>query len=89
MYIDYNNRANAKYDLGDKRGAIDDYTEAIKLKTDYASAYYNRGNTKANLGDKEGALIDLQKSAQLYQAQGDNQWYQNAIKAIDSIKRSI
>ena len=34
---------NTKYDLGDYKGAITDYTHAIRLNPDYAYAYNNRG----------------------------------------------
>ena len=50
----YNNRGNARYNLGDKQGAIDDYTQAIKLDPNYAKAYYNRGIARSNLGITRG-----------------------------------
>jgi tetratricopeptide (TPR) repeat protein len=34
------------------------YTEAIRLKPDYASAFYSRGNARRAKGDLEGALQD-------------------------------
>ena len=40
------NRGNAKDDLGDKKGAIADYSKAIAIDPQYAYAYYNRGNAK-------------------------------------------
>ncbi|TRU98479.1 MAG: tetratricopeptide repeat protein, partial [Microcystis wesenbergii Mw_QC_S_20081001_S30D] len=40
---------------GDKQGAIADYNQAIKLKPDYAYAYFIRGLAKYDLGDKQGA----------------------------------
>ena len=40
--------------LGDKQGAIADYTEVVRLKPDDADAYYNRGIAKSDLGNKQG-----------------------------------
>ncbi|OBQ29234.1 MAG: hypothetical protein AN483_11745 [Aphanizomenon flos-aquae MDT14a] len=54
----YNNRGNVRNDLGDKQGAIDDYTLAIKINPNYALAYYNRGIVRDDLGDKPGAIDD-------------------------------
>ena len=49
---------NTKYYLGDYKGAITDYTQAIRLNPDYADAYYNRGNVKYHLGQHFAAIAD-------------------------------
>ena len=49
---------NTKYYLGDYKGAITDYTQAIRLNPDYADAYYNRGIAKSNLGQHFAAIAD-------------------------------
>ena len=49
---------NTKYHLGDYKGAITDYTQAIRLKPDNAEAYYNRGNAKGDLGQHLAAIKD-------------------------------
>ena len=49
---------NTKYDLGDYKGAITDYTQAIRLNPDYANAYNNRGLAKSNLGQHFAAIAD-------------------------------
>ena len=49
---------NTKYDLGDYKGAITDYTQAIRLNPDDADAYNNRGNAKGNLGQHFAAIAD-------------------------------
>ena len=41
---------NEKNKAGDYKGAIADYNAAIRLKPDFARAYYNRGETKGKLG---------------------------------------
>ena len=44
-------RGNAKQKSSDYAGAIDDYTEAINLNSDYAKAYYARGDVRLLLSD--------------------------------------
>jgi len=67
---DYFDRGNVKYYLEDYQGAIEDYTQAIRLKPDLAEAYYNRGLAKSDLGDKQGAIEDYREAAWLYYQQG-------------------
>jgi tetratricopeptide (TPR) repeat protein len=52
------NRANALVLLKDRKGAIGDYTQAIRINPGSATAYYNRGNTRRELGDLPGAIED-------------------------------
>ena len=49
---------NTKYHLGDYKGAITDYTQAIRLKPDYANIYFNRGVAKSDLGQHLAAIAD-------------------------------
>ncbi|MGI2907354.1 tetratricopeptide repeat protein [Tolypothrix sp. VBCCA 56010] len=66
----YYNRGNARFDLGDRAGAIEDYTQAIKINYNYGDAYYNRGNARSDLGDKLLAIEDFQKATDLYWKEG-------------------
>jgi hypothetical protein len=43
------------------------YTEAIRLKPDYAAAFYNRGNARQDEGDLEGAIADYNEAIRLKQ----------------------
>ena len=62
----YNNRGNAKDDLGDYQGAIADYSKAIQIDPQDASAYNNRGVTKGiGFNDEKGACSDFKKAASL------------------------
>lgn len=59
------NRGEAKYNIKNYRGAINDYNKAIELKAWPLIAviiYYKRGLAKIAIGDKEGGCIDLHKS---------------------------
>ena len=49
---------SVKDELGEHIGAISDYTQAIRLKPNYADAYYNRGVAKGNLGQYKAAIAD-------------------------------
>lgn len=60
----YNNRGNVRLRLGDLRGAIDDYTAAIRHRERYALAYYNRADARHTLGDP-GALDDLTRAIEI------------------------
>ena len=58
-------RGYEKAELGDYNGAIMGYTEAIRLKPDFAAAYYNRGNAKYNLGQYFAAISDYDTTIRL------------------------
>ena len=61
----YNNRGNAKNDLGRHDAAIADYDRAIRLKPDYAETYNNRGNAKNDLGRHDAAIADYDEAIRL------------------------
>jgi tetratricopeptide (TPR) repeat protein len=42
--------------------ALHDYEEAIRLRPDYADAFYNRGRTRDAKGDLAGALQDYEQT---------------------------
>jgi tetratricopeptide (TPR) repeat protein len=61
----YFDRGNAKYGLGDKKGAIADYDSAIRINPQLAEAYSNRGLVKSALGDKKGAIADYDSAIRI------------------------
>ncbi|MEC4813028.1 MAG: tetratricopeptide repeat protein [Scytonema sp. PMC 1069.18] len=63
--VGYKNRGNSRADLGDYEGAIEDYTQAIKLNRKDADAYYHRGNYRYDLGDYIGAIADYNQAIRL------------------------
>ncbi|MBZ0308389.1 MAG: tetratricopeptide repeat protein, partial [Anaerolineae bacterium] len=72
---DWFSRAFGKHESGDVEGAIEDYTEAIRLKSDYADAYINRGVAHRDKGDVEGAIADYDTAIRL--RPGDAEVYYN------------
>ena len=83
----YYNRGNARSALGNKQGAIEDYTQTIRINPNYADAYYNRGNARYDLGNKQGAISDFQQAAKLYQQQGKDEDYQDALNRIRKLQQ--
>ena len=81
----YGVRGFARYELGDNDGAIEDFTQALRLNPTEAYIYYSRGITRANMGDILGSRSDFQKAAQLYLEQGDIEFYQKVIQALQQI----
>ena len=61
----YHNRGNAYQDKADYAHAIADYDAAIKLKPDYANAWYARGRARFAMGQFPAAATDFVKSASL------------------------
>ncbi len=59
--IFYNNRANAFKELSRLSEASADYEKAIKLKPDYAEAFYNQGNVLQELGEFDKAIDAYKK----------------------------
>lgn len=64
--------------LGDKTGAMEDYTEALHLDSTYARAYHTRGVILAEIGNRKQAVEDLRLAAKYYFEQGDIESYEQA-----------
>lgn len=60
----YNRGLNKRY-MNDYKGAITDYTEAIKLRPDYYKAYNNRGFAKLQIEDYAGAIFDFTQTIKI------------------------
>ena len=61
----YFSRAQAYTKEGRYQKAIDDFSSAIHLKSDYADAFNNRGIAYFNLGKKDLGCADVQKACEL------------------------
>ena len=63
---EYLNSAESKFYLDDMKGAIVDFTKAIKIDSNYARAFHDRGITKGKLKDFSGAIADYSKAIRIY-----------------------
>lgn len=63
--IIFSNRGDLKKKLGDLKGAIADYDEALRLLPGNSTLYSNRGLYKHELGDLDGAIADYAKAVEL------------------------
>jgi serine/threonine protein kinase len=57
--------ANAKYDRGKYKEALEDINKAISLDSNYADNYHRRGRILDSLGDDNGAIADYNKAISL------------------------
>lgn len=62
--IAYFNRASTRYDLGDRLGAIADYTEVVRIQPHDDVAYNNRGLARYDQNDRHGAISDFEQAVQ-------------------------
>ncbi|WP_156331804.1 tetratricopeptide repeat protein, partial [Planktothricoides sp. SR001] len=76
----------AYYDLKKYDLAIADYNKAIALDQNYAHPYYSLGLIAETTGDIQTAIKNYEKAAALYQQQGDDIWYQNAMSNLKRLK---
>ncbi|ABA24152.1 TPR repeat protein [Trichormus variabilis ATCC 29413] len=77
----YKNRGNARADIGDYAGAIEDYNQAIQINPKAADAYYNRGNARYDLGDEEGAIADYTQAIQINPSYADAYYNRGNVRA--------
>ena len=61
----YSNRSITKYNLGDYEGAVDDFTQSIKIDPKNAEYYNGRGITKLKLKDYKEAINDFTKAIEI------------------------
>lgn len=61
----YYNKANILCTQKDFQTAIVNYTQAIKIDSDFAEAYFNRGLTYLFIGEDTKGLADLSKAGEL------------------------
>ena len=86
-----------KYDQNDLKGALAEFTKAIKINPEYGDAYYNRGLVKKELLDIQGAIEDYTKAIKINPNDG-RAYYDRAILkegrrdfqgAIEDYKKAI
>ena len=86
LAIPYETRGNAYAGQGDYGRAIADFNEAIRLDTEFAFAYFSRGIIYQKQGNNRQALADFRKAADLYQQQGKQEDYQDALERIRELE---
>ena len=64
-YWNYFFRGIAKYNLGDIRGAKNDFDRSVRINPVFTNGYHYRGITSSRFGDYESALDDLQHALDL------------------------
>lgn len=91
-------RGIAKYNLGDIRGARQDFDRSVRINPVFTSGYHYRGITESRYGNYDQALADLQKAIDLrpgeiglYFSRGVtyflSQQFDNAVKDFDKYIR--
>jgi tetratricopeptide (TPR) repeat protein len=70
----YNNRGIEERQLRDFDRAITDYTQAIRLDTDFTGAYAGRGLAWEGKGEIEKARADYRKTLTVVQKYNDGKW---------------
>ncbi len=91
-------RGIAKYNLGDIRGARQDFDRSVHINPVFTSGYHYRGITESRYGNYDQALADLQKAIDLrpgeiglYFSRGVtyflSQQFDNAVKDFDKYIR--
>ena len=63
--LQYYSRGNCKKLLNDYKGALDDFSKAIKYNPNFAEAYFRRADIKTILKDNESAVLDYVKAIEL------------------------
>ena len=58
-------RGIAKYNLGDLRGAKNDFDRSVRLNPVFTNGYHYRGITESRFGNYDQALDDLQRAIEL------------------------
>lgn len=61
----YFSTGSSKFDSGDYRGAIEEFTKVVELDPKAARAFDKRGNAKMKTGDRPGAIADFIKVIEL------------------------
>lgn len=59
---EYLTAGNARYELRDYKGAIEKFSNAIKLNPNFSKAYHRRGDAKTASNNAKGAIADYNQS---------------------------
>jgi tetratricopeptide (TPR) repeat protein len=84
----YNSRGVLRLSQRDFDNALIDFNSAINLDPNSADTYSNRGLIFIRLGKREAAIQNFQRSAQLYEIQGDKKSAREIQKAIKKLSQA-
>jgi tetratricopeptide (TPR) repeat protein len=62
---DFYRRGVDRAQTGDNQGAIEDFSRALQLASNYGGAYHDRGIVRARVGDLPGAIDDLTQALRI------------------------
>jgi tetratricopeptide (TPR) repeat protein len=79
-------RATERLNNGDLQGAIDDFTQLLRVQPNDAETHFTRGLIYWDIDDRQNAIADFQRSAQLFRQQGDENRYLIAMEQIEQIR---
>ncbi len=68
-------------------GGLADINSAIKIESNIASFYKNRAFIFYKLGKNEMSIRDLQKTAEIFEAQGDKASEREAREVIEKVRK--
>lgn len=71
--------------MKDYQKAIVDFSQILEIDSQNTLAYYNRGFVHEKLGNKLQAIADFKQAANLYQQQGNQEDYQEALQRIEKL----
>jgi tetratricopeptide (TPR) repeat protein len=81
----YFKRGLSYYYLEQYPKALSDYNQAIAINPDYAHAYYNKALIFEDLGDTNTAGTHFERAAELYQQQGNEEDYRDAMEQLEEL----
>jgi tetratricopeptide (TPR) repeat protein len=83
-------QGNLYYNKENYKQAIEEYSKAIRLNSQYSTLYYNRGSAHYELGEFEQALVDLSKTIEL-DAQSVRGYYRRGLTyaSLKDFERAI
>lgn len=82
----YYQRGITYLELEQYEDAIADFSAALEQDDTLAAVYGGRGLAYFQLGDRNAALPDLERSAQLFQAQGNAPGYQQTQALLETVR---
>lgn len=71
---------------GDYQGAVEAFTEVLRLTPDDASVFAARAITYTQMGSNQSAIDDYQQAARLYQSQGNTVSHWFTLRQLEKLR---